>query len=65
MAEIKFEIKDTTGMLSESAKGLAKELNLVSWNYKEQNRILTYKLKYIHSGRTSSWKNTSQTQGRL
>jgi Uncharacterized protein conserved in bacteria len=35
MAEIKFEIKETIGILSESAKGWAKELNLVSWNDKE------------------------------
>ena len=32
MAEIKFEIKETIGVLSESAKGWSKELNLVSWN---------------------------------
>lgn len=32
MAEIKFEIKDELGVLSESAKGWTKELNLVSWN---------------------------------
>ena len=32
MAEIKFEIKETVGVLSESAKGWLKELNLVSWN---------------------------------
>ena len=32
MAEIKFEIKEEFGMLSESAKGWTKELNLVSWN---------------------------------
>lgn len=32
MAEIKFEIKENIGTLSESAKGWAKELNLVSWN---------------------------------
>lgn len=35
MAEIKFEIKETTGVLSESAKGWNKELNLISWNDKE------------------------------
>lgn len=35
MAEIKFEIKETTGVLSESAKGWKKELNLISWNEKE------------------------------
>jgi len=32
MAEIKFEIKESIGVLSESAKGWSKELNLVSWN---------------------------------
>lgn len=35
MAEIKFEIKDTVGKLSESLKGWSKELNLISWNGKE------------------------------
>ena len=32
MAEIKFEIKETIGVLSESAKGWTKEISLVSWN---------------------------------
>ena len=32
MAEIKFDIKETIGVLSESTKGWSKELNLVSWN---------------------------------
>jgi hypothetical protein len=35
MAEIKFEIKEKAGVLSESAKGWTKELNLISWNDKE------------------------------
>ena len=35
MAEIKYEIKEKFGILSESAKGWTKELNLVSWNDKE------------------------------
>lgn len=35
MADIKFEIKDTIGTLSESPKGWTKELNLISWNGKE------------------------------
>lgn len=35
MAEIKYEIKEYIGVLSESAKGWGKELNLVSWNDKE------------------------------
>lgn len=32
MADIKYEIIKTIGVLSESAKGWTKELNLISWN---------------------------------
>jgi len=32
VAEVKYEIKENLGILSESAKGWTKELNLVSWN---------------------------------
>lgn len=32
MAEIKYEIVKELGVLSESAKGWTKEVNLVSWN---------------------------------
>lgn len=32
MADIKFEIMEHIGTVSESAKGWTKELNLVSWN---------------------------------
>ena len=32
MSEIKFEIKEELGTLSESAKGWTKEVNLISWN---------------------------------
>ncbi len=32
MSDIKFEITKEIGVLSESAKGWTKELNLVSWN---------------------------------
>lgn len=35
MAEIKFEIKETVGIIAQSAKGWKKELNLISWNGKE------------------------------
>jgi len=35
MAEFKFEITKHIGILSESAKGWTKELNLVSWNDRE------------------------------
>lgn len=32
MVEIKYEIIEELGVLSESAKGWQKELNLISWN---------------------------------
>lgn len=35
MAEIKYEIKENVGTLSESSKGWKKEVNLISWNDKE------------------------------
>ncbi|MDD3051406.1 MAG: PC4/YdbC family ssDNA-binding protein [Candidatus Cloacimonetes bacterium] len=35
MAEIKFEIKETIGIVSEGSKGWTKELNLISWNNKD------------------------------
>ena len=35
MTDIKFEIRESIGVLSESAKGWTKELNLVSWNGRE------------------------------
>lgn len=34
MAEIKFEIQEAVGTLSQSPKGWNKELNLISWNGK-------------------------------
>ncbi|NFH30721.1 hypothetical protein FDC49_00645 [Clostridium sporogenes] len=35
MADIKYEIKEEVGVISESSKGWTKELNLISWNRKE------------------------------
>ena len=35
MAEMKFEITERIGVLSENAKGWTKELNKVSWNERE------------------------------
>jgi hypothetical protein len=35
MPEIKFEIINTVGVLSESSKGWTKELNLISWSGRE------------------------------
>lgn len=35
MADIKYEILKTFGILSESAKGWKRELNYISWNNRE------------------------------
>lgn len=35
MPDIKYEIKETLGVLSEGSKGWSKELNLISWNDRE------------------------------
>jgi hypothetical protein len=35
MAQLKYEIIKTVGVLSESPKGWTKELNLISWNERE------------------------------
>lgn len=35
MAELKYEVVERLGVLSEDAKGWKKELNLVSWNERE------------------------------
>ncbi|WKT76867.1 YdbC family protein [Lysinibacillus fusiformis] len=35
MAEIKFEVIEHIGVLSESSKGWKKEINLISWNGNE------------------------------
>jgi hypothetical protein len=35
LAEIKFEITERSAVLTESAKGWTKELNLISWNGRE------------------------------
>ena len=41
MADIKYEITQNLGVLSESAKGWKKELNLISWN----NRAPKYDIR--------------------
>lgn len=35
MADLKFDIKNNLGQLSESAKGWKKEVNIISWNDKK------------------------------
>ena len=51
MADIKYEIKETVGVIAESAKGWKKELNLISQNGKEAKyanlkRSLDFKYNY-------------------
>jgi hypothetical protein len=36
MPDIKYEITKELGVLSENAKGWSKEINMVSWNNREQ-----------------------------
>ena len=42
MADIKYEIKETVGTLSENNKGWSKELNFISWNDREPKYCLLY-----------------------
>ena len=35
MSDIKYEITESLGVLSENSKGWKKELNLISWNERE------------------------------
>lgn len=35
MAEIKFELKEEIGVISENPKGWTKEINLISWNERD------------------------------
>lgn len=52
MAEIKFEITKNLGVLSESAKGWTKEVNLVSWNnYPAKYDIREWDPEHIKMGK--------------
>ena len=52
MAEIKYEIKENLGVLSESAKGWTKEINLVSWNnYPAKYDIREWDPEHIKMGK--------------
>ncbi len=52
MAEIKYEIIESLGVLSESAKGWTKEINLVSWNnYPPKYDIREWDPEHIKMGK--------------
>lgn len=61
MADIKFEIIKEIGVLSESAKGWRKELNLVSWNDKEPK----YDLRDWAPGHEKMGKGVTLTEEEL
>lgn len=57
MKNIKYEIKEIMGIISESSKGWKKELNLISWNDKEPKydlRDWDSEHKYMGKGVTLS-----------
>ena len=47
MAEIKYDIVENIGVLSDNGKGWTKELNLVSWNERKLNMIFAIGMKII------------------
>ncbi len=61
MADIKFEIRQEIGVLSESAKGWRKELNLVSWNDAEPK----YDLRDWAPGHEKMGKGVTMTKEEL
>ena len=57
MAELKYEVVKECGVLSESASGWTKELNLVSWN----DRAPKYDIREWAPGRTKMGKGVTLT----
>ncbi|MGN1134117.1 MAG: YdbC family protein [Oscillospiraceae bacterium] len=58
MAELKFEITENLGVLSENAKGWTKELNKVSWNDREPK----YDLREWNPDHTRMGKGVTLTE---
>lgn len=61
MSNIKYEIKESLGVLSESAKGWTKELNLVSWN----DRAAKYDLRDWDEAHEKMGKGITLTEDEL
>ena len=59
MAELKFEITERIGVLSENAKGWTKELNKVSWNEREPK----YDLREERTGNTHEKNRNHRCHG--
>lgn len=61
MAEIKYEIVKNIGVLSETAKGWKKELNLVKWN----DRDPKYDLRDWSPDRSKMGKGVTLTEAEI
>ncbi len=61
MAEIKYEIIKTIGILSKSSSGWTKELNLISWNDREPK----FDLRDWSADHEKMGKGVTLTQGEL
>lgn len=61
MAEIKYEIVEKIGVLSTTEKGWSKELNLISWNDREQK----YDLRDWNETHEKMGKGITLTQDEL
>lgn len=61
MAELKYEIVEHIGVLSESSKGWTKELNVISWNGKEPK----YDLRDWAPNKEKMGKGITLTQAEL
>lgn len=61
MAELKYEIVEHIGVLSESSKGWTKELNVTSWNGKEPK----YDLRDWAPNKEKMGKGITLTQAEL
>ena len=61
MAEIKYEVVEHIGVLSESAKGWKKELNRISWN----GAIPKYDIREWAPGREKMGKGITLTDAEI
>ena len=61
MADIKYEIIQTIGILSESKKGWKKELNLISWNGRDPK----YDIREWSPDRSKMGKGVTLDKGEL
>ena len=61
MGEIKYDIVESLGILSESQRGWTKELNLISWNDREPK----YDIREWAPGREKMGKGVTLSKGEI